>query len=140
MSASGVYLQVRMTNFYKVRDAVVRLSGKDYTRGLIKEFSEETLKKLRDYAAAITHRWTGLLSQSHMWEYDSHTMIGTLYIDPRAIRKQGQSSLAWPKVYGVYEHDRGGDHAFYERTWNEAAPFIAGDGVSMMIRSLAWQI
>lgn len=68
------------------------------------------------YAEKITHVDTGALKASHRFEMYADESGGTVFIDPGAVRKDGKV----PSVYGPYEEARGGSHAFYERTVNEA--------------------
>jgi hypothetical protein len=66
------------------------------------------------YATSITHRLTGTLGDAH-----TPTMEGSdavVLIDPSARNpKTGQLAA----FYGVFEHQRGGVHAFYDRTIDE---------------------
>lgn len=67
------------------------------------------------YAVAITHVDTGALRGSH--RMDVSGAHGRIYIDPASVNpRSGQR----PSVYGPYEHARGGPHAFYQRTQDEA--------------------
>jgi len=68
------------------------------------------------YATAITHKDTGALKASHRMKYDDKTATGNIYIDPRSINPR---SFELPIEYGLYEHARGGEHAFYKRTVDE---------------------
>jgi len=104
----------------------------------MKKVIEMELERMCKYASKITHIYTGLLARSHRWEYNSHTMKGRIFIDQRAVRRQGFTTVAWPKVYGPYEHGRGGSHAFYERTYREAGPEIMNEGLKIYTRELQW--
>lgn len=67
------------------------------------------------YTVTITHVDTGALRASHRMEVTGAR--GRIYIDPASVNpKTGQR----PSRYGVYEHARGGVHAFYQRTQDEA--------------------
>ncbi|MDR3572862.1 MAG: hypothetical protein P4L50_03290 [Anaerolineaceae bacterium] len=65
------------------------------------------------YAMSITHVLSGALRASHRMNVQA--LHGQIYIDPAAVNPHGQK----PSDYGVYEHNRGGTHAFYERTVDE---------------------
>ncbi len=66
------------------------------------------------YAIAATHIDTGTLRAAHTIEVNGK--IGMVYIDPAAINdRTGQ----YAAVYGPYEHERGGEHAFYERALDD---------------------
>lgn len=62
------------------------------------------------YVVYITHVDTGGLRAAHKMAIRGAR--GEIYIDPSARRSDGDR----PAIYGVYEHRRGGSHAFYERT------------------------
>ena len=121
-------LEIRLTNFYKIRDILNKLSDRGYYRGAIKVMFERLLGEMTVYARDITHKRTGMLASSHMWEYDSHAMKGRLFVNPRVVYAEG-ATLRWPYMYGVYEHARGGDHAFYQRTYSHFA--IHGRTIAM---------
>lgn len=131
----SIYFEVRVTGFYKVKEALTMLSYKGFYRGLLRDSLTSMLRGLRDYAKMITHVQTGALAGAHRYEYDSHSMRGWLYIDPRVVYAQG-STLRWPREYGVYEHARGGSHAFYQRTMNEEGYNVATRGMKLMVRVL----
>lgn len=80
------------------------------------------ISDLWTYAVRITHRDTSGLALSHRMEVKGSR--GEIYIDPASPnpRPQGPRQTrphAKPVEYGVYEHNRGGDHAFYDRTMSE---------------------
>ena len=65
-------------------------------------------------AVAITHVDTGALRASHRMEVKSTR--GRIYIDPSARNPRSGQLTA---VYGFFEHERGGSHAFYDRVERE---------------------
>lgn len=71
------------------------------------------------YAVAVTHVDTGSLRASHRMEVNG--LRGRVYLAPEAINPRSRQKTS---VYGYYEHERGGEHAFYERTVNERGPEI----------------
>lgn len=71
------------------------------------------------YAVAVTHVDTGSLRASHRMEVNG--LHGRVYLAPEAINPRSRQKTS---VYGYYEHERGGEHAFYERTVNERGPEI----------------
>lgn len=86
------------------------------------------------YAVSITHVWKylgGGLRASHRIRMESGTR-GRVYIDPTSVNPRGQR----PAEYGIYEHARGGSHAFYERTVDEQGPTIAREAAYGFIRRL----
>lgn len=82
------------------------------------------------YAVQITHVDTGALKGSHRMKLELLWRRGIIYIDPASPGKRGTP----PVEYGVYEHRRGGSHAFYKRTVDEAGPRIAGQAGVMLRR------
>jgi hypothetical protein len=127
-------VQFKVSNYKKVAEVARRLAGGETYRGYIRDTVTGALQDLTNYAQNITHKETGLLASALTWEYNSHSMRGRLYISPRYVRAQG-STLQWANVYGVYEHDRGGDHAFFERTLRERAPFTAARELNANVRA-----
>lgn len=73
------------------------------------------------YAVAITHVDTGSLRASHRGEIEGDGTRARIYIDPSAVNPRSHQLTS---VYGIYEHNRGGGHAFYARTAQEAGPLI----------------
>lgn len=70
------------------------------------------------HAVMITHVDTSALKNSHLMELDlkAKEAFGRISISKRTRNPvHGER----PSVYGIEEHDRGGSHAFYERTFNE---------------------
>lgn len=86
--------------------------------------------RLHRYAVGITHVDSGELKGAHRVR-----MAGTraeIYIAPDAANDHGQR----PAEYGVYEHERGGDHAFYRRTVDEMGQQTLNDAAAMLRRYL----
>lgn len=82
--------------------------------GLVeREIHRVTLGALR-YATSITHVDTGALRLSHRALYTRGR--GMVHISP-STRNPRTGRRPW--VYGPYEHERGGSHAFYTRTKEE---------------------
>jgi hypothetical protein len=77
---------------------------------------------LHRHAVQITHvgKYTGggALKNSHRIRIEG--LEAAIYIDPAVVspRRSGKRKYR-PVVYGVYEHERGGEHAFYDRTIDE---------------------
>lgn len=86
-------------------------------------------------AVIRTHVITGALRASHrIYIRRRGGMVKAIITpDPAAVRPGGGR----PAVYGLYEHRRGGSHAFYRRAIVEGWGSIsraAGDGVKIMLR------
>jgi hypothetical protein len=131
----GVEFTVTIRNYERALRAVEKLSNASYYRGMFRDVVPDVLASSRDYASEITHRDTGYLSASHMWEYNSHTMKGRLFINPRVVFRAGRT-LKWPRIYGAYEEGRGDSHAFYERTYVHMEQRLPDTAFNLMIRTL----
>lgn len=88
---------------------------------------------LHRYAVSITHVDTGSLRASHRMMIDWSQTRGRVYISPSA---RNPRSFQKPSVYGVYEHDRGGSHAFYERTANEVGSEILRNSTALIVGAI----
>lgn len=71
-------------------------------------------------AVTKTHVITGSLRASHRMQQTG--VHGQIYIDPASVNPDTSER---PAVYGVQEHNRGGDHAFYLRAVEEGFNAIA---------------
>lgn len=81
---------------------------------------------LHRHAVQITHVDTGALRASHRMEVNE--LEGMIFIDKNS---RNPRSKQRPVIYGVFEHDRGGEHAFYDRT-------IAEIGEAVKQRAIAY--
>lgn len=75
------------------------------------------------YAVAITHVITGSLRGTHRMAIEGGGERGRISLDPGTINPRTRQK---PSVYGVGEHERGGSHAFYDRTVDERGKYILG--------------
>lgn len=90
----------------------------------------EAAMRAQRYAVGITHVDTGALKNAHRMRLGGkHAEI---YLDPGARNENGGR----PAVYGPYEEARGGAHAFYRRTIDEAGPDIVRQAQADMARYL----
>jgi hypothetical protein len=84
------------------------------------------------YATAITHVVTGALRSSHRMKAESNARY-QIYIDPGARNPRSGNRTS---IYGLVEHARGGQHAFYQRTVDEQGMQIAGRAARYLIGEL----
>lgn len=82
----------------------------------------------RSYAVKITHVDSGGLKAAHREKISD--LRGEVFIGP------GSGPSGRPSVYGPYEHARGGDHAFYERTQDEAGDRLGREALNVLKRGL----
>lgn len=126
-------INVRLTNYYKVRAALEQF-GPTY-RGIFRDTVQAMLYEFRNFAQMITHITTGTLARSHNVYYDRNAISG--YVYPESIAKppdiRGGRLYPMASQYAVWEHARGGTHAFYERTLNEFGPSTAMDGIRVFL-------
>lgn len=88
------------------------------------------------YAVTETHVDTGALKASHRMKFDRSLFgqaTGTVFIDPSA---RNPRSKTLTSQYGVAEHDRGGEHAFYENTINRYGNRIADQSIAALMSRL----
>lgn len=78
------------------------------------------------YAVALTHVDTGSLRASH--RVDVNGLSGRVFIGPETNPRTGQQTTE----YGPVEHQRGGSHAFYQRTVDEYGPGIRRDAIQII--------
>ncbi|MCI0363685.1 MAG: hypothetical protein L0219_07360 [Phycisphaerales bacterium] len=92
-------------------------------------------EQAQEYAVQITHRDTGALAGAHEKQVDSVRGEGRVFIS-RSARNPRVGHTTPVYQYGVYEHDRGGEHAFYERTVEERGDLIGHEGVDLIVESV----
>lgn len=109
-------LELTARNYDRVRNAIMKMADTSWYRGIIRDTATSVLEDWVRYASSITHKLSGQLAQAHTYTYDSRRSEGHVYINDRIVYRTGRATLRWPKIYGPYEHDRGGSHAFYART------------------------
>ncbi len=68
------------------------------------------------FAVIFTHVDTGALRAAQRATYTDWDLRGQIFIDPSA---RNPVSGERPAEYGIYEHARGGEHAFYQRVIDE---------------------
>jgi hypothetical protein len=85
------------------------------------------------HGVAITHVDTGTLKAGHRMQVRG--LRGRIYIDPGAINPRSHQRAA---VYGIYEHERGGEHAFYDRVGREVGPEIERRYSQYLVRAVTY--
>ncbi len=99
-----------------VNARLIAMMQPDSAAGEITRYVTAGLHRL---AVAYTHVDTGALRASHRMELTG--LSGRVYIDENAVNpRSGQLT----SVYGFYEHERGGEHAFYDRAVEGAGALI----------------
>lgn len=85
----------------------------------------------REKAIDYTHVLTGSLQSAYRLTAQDKGHV--VHIDPGA---ENPTSQTKPAEYGVYEHARGGDHAFYGLVYENDRDAIADRGVAAIIMEL----
>jgi hypothetical protein len=98
--------------------------------GAISRAVRNALIKAHRYAVALTHVDTGTLRAAHRIVFRETDTYGFIEIDPSARNPRSHQLAA---DYGVYEHRRGGSHAFYGRVVAEYGDDIAREGVRIVL-------
>lgn len=131
----------------------VRLISQAEARSEMARAVKDLTIGLHRYAVAYTHVGQYRQSRTGTWYYTrsggvgggslraSHRMAfvdapdgpeGRIYIDPSSINPRTGRR---PAEYGVYEHARGGDHAFYDRALTHADA-LAGNAMGRLAARL----
>jgi hypothetical protein len=120
-------LKYSIEGLQQAQAAVLQAANAAKPRNALGKAVKDATTRLHRYAVGVTHVDTGSLRASH------HIRVtgtrGEVYIDPGAVNPRSGER---PVKYGVYEHKRGGSHAFYRRTVDEhgdAALQAAGQAV-----------
>lgn len=102
-----------------VQDFNTRLIAALEPSGAAGELTRYITAGLHRWAVIYTHVDTGALRGAQRMEVNG--LRGRVYLDPSA-RNPRSGQLA--SVYGFYEHERGGEHAFYERALDHEGDLV----------------
>lgn len=92
------------------------------TGGAAEDAVRDAIIALHRYVVSIIHVDQGALRAAQRMELEG--LSGYIHIDPGASNPRGKTK---PVEYGVYEHARGGEHAFYDRTVAEIGDQVKAD-------------
>ncbi len=106
-------MAVRIEGIRKAQQAMLKAAAAGKPDGALGAAVKEASIAAHRYAVAKTHVDTGALRASQSIRVAKGR--GEIYLNPSARRSDGKR----PAEYGVYEHRRGGTHAFYERVMRE---------------------
>ena len=93
-------------------------------RGYYGQMTYEVATQVHRWAVAFTHVDTGALRASH--RLIVRGLEAEIYIDPGAVNPRTGVKTS---VYGEGEHNRGGEHAFYQRVIDEKSPEILKNAI-----------
>lgn len=112
-------MAVRIEGIREAQQAVLRAAEAGKPSGAMGAAIKDVTLAAQRYAVAKTHVDTGALRASHVVKVANNR--GEVFLNPSARRSDGRR----PAEYGVYEHQRGGSHAFYERVIREDGNSLA---------------
>jgi hypothetical protein len=151
VDAGHVEIVSRMINVYvrglqELQAANVELMQSVSPRGGLGEAVKQATIFLHRYAVRITHRVTGTLAASHTMNFASGGIetfwrgirfksmaVGQIYINPASVNPVTNER---PVAYGPVEEARGGSHAFYRRTLEEAGPTAGNLAIAIIYSKL----
>lgn len=93
-------------------------------RGYYGQMTYEVATQVHRHTVALTHVDTGALRASH--RLTVRGLEAEVYLDPGATNPRTGAKTS---VYGEVEHERGGDHAFYQRVIDEKSPEIIKNAI-----------
>lgn len=101
----------------ELQDYNIRAIAELKPDGVVGKAVRYGLTVIHRYAVSVTHVVTGALRASHEMEFRGSESLGIVSIRGDTTNPR---TGARPSIYGVTEHERGGSHAFYQRTVEEA--------------------
>ncbi len=114
-------MRIEIDGLDRTREALIKLQEvtnianyNSATSRLVRAVTMDALK----YSQVVTHKITGSLARSQRMDFVTgmNEIVGTISLDPHVINPVEDSR---PAQYGIYEHARGGGHAFFERTYED---------------------
>lgn len=136
LSRGGIELRFYIDGRKRLLDALSEFSDPHKMGATFEEVFPAMLEEFTERAKEVTHKGkTGHLAAAHMWDYDPRHYRGRVFIDPRVMYAlPRQQTLRLPSIYGLYEHARGGEHAFYKIVMERYGDQYAEMGMKMMTR------
>lgn len=120
-------VELSITGIQEAQDANARWMAALKPGGALGRAVQYMTIEAQRRAIALTHVDTGSLRASHRMQYAG--LEGRVFIDPGATNPRSRGRTA---VYGLVEHERGGEHAFYARVVDEFGPEIMRRAVQMV--------
>lgn len=113
--------QLTLENAQEVQARNLRRIANLRPEGAAGEAVRDAAVALHRHAVQITHVGKyiggGALKNAHRMRVEE--LESMIYIDPAVVSPRRGKRKYKPAEYGVYEHERGGEHAFYDRTHDE---------------------
>lgn len=117
----------------EVQEANLKTIAALRPRSVFGEAIKGAMIEAHRYAVQITHVISGALKASHRMEM-KRGLQGRIFVDPNSPPPRNNGTK--PAEYAVYEHARGGSHAFYGRTVSEHGHKSAAVGAEILLRGL----
>lgn len=123
-------LNIRLQDAQRTQDAMTQAVEALRPRGKMAEGVKAMTLYLHRRAVQNTHVDTSALRRSIVPRVRG--LYGEIYINPVATNPRGQR----PAVYGIYEHRRGGSHAFFGNTVAQDGEKAAQAGIRVVVEGL----
>lgn len=130
---SPVDVRMTITGIQELQDDNARSIAALQPKGALGQAVKHVTTGAHRYVVAITHVDTGALRASHRMEVNG--LRGRIYIDPTARNPRSGQRTA---VYGEFEHDRGGSHAFYDRAADESGERLVREAQEIIERGVIY--
>lgn len=117
--SKGLKLDVTIRGVQEAQRANEQMIAAMRPRGAFGHAIQAATAAVHRYAIGISHVDTGTMKASHRMKV--RELTGVVDLD-RTSRNPRSRTPA--HEYGYHEHERGGSHAYYERTLREAGPGI----------------
>lgn len=115
----------------EAQDANIRLIEALKPKGAAGEAVKFVTTQAHRYLVGVTHVESGAYKASHRMKVTD--VRGQIFIDPTA-RKPRTGQIV--SKYAKDEEARGGSHAAYQRTIDEAGPALVKQGADIVLRAL----
>jgi hypothetical protein len=143
--ADAIQSEARITveNLTEIQERMANRIAALQSGGALQGSVQEMILAAHKYSVSITHIGQykrggqsikgGFLRASQLIRMENGGLRGVVYINPEAMNTIQKKR---PADYGVFEHRRGGDHAFFERTRKEALPAIYAEQRKKLVEVL----
>lgn len=124
---TAIDLKTTITGLQQAQAANIKLIGELKPSGAFGRAIQYATVQAHRGAVTRTHVDTGATRGAHRMTVDG--LHGEIYLDPSARNPRSKEQVG---MYGFYEHERGGAHAFYERTVAEQGATIGRAAVRLL--------
>ena len=125
-------VELSITGIQEAQDACLRWATAVQPKGALGRAVQYMTVEAQRRAVELTHVDTGALRASHRIAYDGPAR-GRVFIDGGTVNPRSRQRTA---MYGYWEHERGGEHAFYARVVDEYGATIRKRAVELVAKEL----